>query len=108
MPGINQCAAGQACRYPAVILCDGCHKLSANLRRKNPDSFHEFTVRGPGAGLTLAGTRKGPEDTVLRSAKTAFGGYRLGGIGAMVKLRLDRAPLEQENGVDAFDLTTAA
>jgi len=26
----------------------------------------------------------------------------------MVKLRLDRAPLEQENGIDAFDLTTAA
>jgi hypothetical protein len=61
-----------------------------------------------GGGLDVGGDQKGPENTVLRSAKSAFGGYRVGGIGAMVKLRLDRAPLEQEAGVDAFDLTTAA
>jgi hypothetical protein len=30
------------------------------------------------------------------------------GIGAMVKFRVDRAPLVLESGVDASDLTTAA
>jgi hypothetical protein len=61
-----------------------------------------------GAGLDFGGDKKVTRRWVTSALIQLSGDVDPVGIGAMVKFRVDWAPLVLESGVDASDLTTAA